>query len=68
MTKLNMNISKDRPIRILISSMQTVRDMDLGSTTTTEIDQTTKTATDVDPFYIKDQLDFQIAMIESLAG
>ena len=68
MTKLSLDIPKDRNIRILISIMQAVREIDLNSTTTTEINQSAKTATDNDLFDVKDQLDFQIAMIESLAG
>ena len=68
MTNLNVDIPKNSHTRIVITVGQAVRKMDIGSTTTAEDNQTTQTATDDNPFYFKDQLDFQIAMIESLAG
>ena len=68
MTTLNMEVPKDRQLHILISIMQTIREMDIRSTSTTELKQTAKTSAENEHLPSKDHLDFQIAMIQSLAG
>lgn len=69
MTKLNVEVPKDSQLQALISIMLAVREIDFGTTSTAENKQPTK-RTEKDFFYSKgkDQLDFQIDMIQSLAG
>ena len=69
MTKLNVEVPKDSQLQALISIMLAIREIDLGTTSTAENKQPAKT-TEKDFFYSKgkDRLDFQIDMIQSLAG
>jgi len=69
MTKLNVELPKDSQLQALISIMLAVGEIDFGTTGTAENKQPAKTSKK-DFFFSKskDRLDFQIDMIQSLAG
>ena len=69
MTILSLELPKERQLQILISIMLAISEIDFGTASTEENKQPGKT-TEKDFFYSKgkDRLDFQIDMIQSLAG